>query len=130
MTDATQPTLVRSLAYLPVTAADIHRELAAAGFPNLRDQQALALAEEAGEFVGAYRRWAGMARRTGSFDDVCAELADVVITAFVTADVLGINLAESIGAKLNVVFSRGFRDQPADVPADVTVAIVDTIPEF
>lgn len=59
-------------------------------FPDtdLAVQQVLCLAEEAGEFVGAYRRWAGMARRQGSWADVRAELADVVITAYVTANVL------------------------------------------
>ena len=48
-------------------------------------QQVLALAEEAGEFTAAYRRWAGLARRSGPWHDVEAELADVVITAYVTA---------------------------------------------
>ncbi|MFI0487476.1 hypothetical protein [Actinomadura sp. 9N215] len=48
----------------------------------------LGLAEEAGEFVGAYRRAAGMARRTGGWDQVRDELADVAITAHVTANVL------------------------------------------
>jgi NTP pyrophosphatase (non-canonical NTP hydrolase) len=61
-----------------------------ANFPDrdLAQQQVLCLAEEAGEFVGAYRRWAGMARRQGSWADVRAELADVAITAYVTAHVL------------------------------------------
>jgi NTP pyrophosphatase (non-canonical NTP hydrolase) len=57
-----------------------------------RDRQVLALAEEAGEFVGAYRRAAGMARRTGTWDDVEAELADVAITAYVTAHVLDLDV--------------------------------------
>ena len=49
------------------------------------NRQVLGLAEEVGEFVGAYRRWSGQARRTGSAEDMWEELADVVITAFVTA---------------------------------------------
>ncbi|MCP2340193.1 hypothetical protein [Actinomadura rupiterrae] len=53
-----------------------------------RDRQILALAEEAGEFVAAYRRWTGRARRTGPFTDVIDELADVLITAYVTSAVL------------------------------------------
>ncbi|MQY07259.1 hypothetical protein [Actinomadura macrotermitis] len=53
-----------------------------------RDRQVLALAEETGELMGAYRRWTGQARRTGPFSDVAAELADVVITAYITAHVL------------------------------------------
>ena len=48
-------------------------------------RQALALAEEAGEMVGAYRRWTGRARRTGTEEEFRSELADVVITAYVTA---------------------------------------------
>ncbi|MFC5186988.1 pyrophosphohydrolase domain-containing protein [Actinomadura harenae] len=55
-------------------------------------RQALALAEEAGEFLAAYRRWSGRARRAGTLDDVAAELADVLITTYVTARVLGIPL--------------------------------------
>jgi len=48
-------------------------------------RQVLAVAEEAGEFVGAYRRAAGLARRAGSHADVRAELADVVTTAALAA---------------------------------------------
>lgn len=63
-------------------------------FPRETEQQrqVLALAEEAGEFVGAYRRAAGMARRTGGWDQVRDELADVAITAHVTACVLDIRI--------------------------------------
>lgn len=74
-------------------------------------QQALCVAEEAGEFVGAYRRWAGMARRNGSWDDVKAELADVVITAYVTASILDFALDEEIGKKLEIIFSRGWKEE-------------------
>lgn len=67
-------------------------------FPRETEQhrQVLALAEEAGEFVGAYRRAAGMARRTGGWDDVRDELADVAITAHVTAVVLGLDLTAAL----------------------------------
>ena len=86
-------------------------------FPDtdLKQQQVLCLAEEAGEFVGAYRRWAGMARRSGPWGDVEAELADVVVTAYVTAQVLGIDLDAAVGEKTKVVFTRGWRDKPAEV---------------
>lgn len=84
---------------------------------DLAIQQVLCLAEEAGEFVGAYRRSAGMARRTGSFDDVRAELADVVITAYVTAEVLGFDLDAAIAAKTAVIDTRGWRDDAPDVTA-------------
>ncbi|MCO6011541.1 hypothetical protein NE236_41980 [Actinoallomurus purpureus] len=77
----------------------------AANFPadQLPHQQIFCLAEEAGEFVGAYRRWAGMARRRGPWDDVRMELADVVLTAHVAALVLDIapdalaNARDSLG---------------------------------
>ncbi|MFI0479942.1 MazG nucleotide pyrophosphohydrolase domain-containing protein [Actinomadura sp. 9N215] len=75
-------------------------------------RQVLALAEEVGEFVGAYRRWAGMARRTGGFDDVRDELADVVLTAYVTAHVLEIDLDAAWRAKARQVMTRGWRDAP------------------
>lgn len=75
-----------------------------------RIRQVIALAEEVGEFVGAYRRAAGMARRIGTWADVEAELADVVITAYVTAVVLGIDLDVAIARKRDVLFSRGWRD--------------------
>jgi NTP pyrophosphatase (non-canonical NTP hydrolase) len=63
-------------------------------FPDtdLAVQQVLCLAEEAGEFVGAYRRWAGMARQSSPWSDVQAELADVVVTTYVTAHIFGIDI--------------------------------------
>jgi NTP pyrophosphatase (non-canonical NTP hydrolase) len=100
-----------TLADLPAAAADVAARLTAAGFteaPHLR--QTLALAEEAGEFVGAVRRHYGLARRTGSFADVEAELADVVITAFVTAHTMGIDLEQAVAAKLGQVYTRGWRE--------------------
>jgi NTP pyrophosphatase (non-canonical NTP hydrolase) len=103
---------LHGLADLPTVAADIGEHLRDAGFteqPHLR--QALALAEETGEFVGAVRRHYGMARRGGSFADVETELADVVITAFVTAHTMGIDLEAAIRAKLDVIYSRGWRDE-------------------
>jgi NTP pyrophosphatase (non-canonical NTP hydrolase) len=97
---------------LPAAAVDIVNHLRQ-HFPadQEKPRQVLALAEEVGEFVGAARRHLGMARRTGTFDDMAAELADVVITAYVTANVLGIDLDSEITAKLDVVFARGWKDQ-------------------
>lgn len=95
---------------LQAMARDISAKLEAAGFPKeeAAARQVFNLAEEVGEFVGAYRRWKGMARRKGSFDEVAKELADVVITAFVTAEELGITLESEIAAKLGVIYSRGW----------------------
>lgn len=93
-------------------AAEITRNLRVA-FPDtdLVQQQVLCLAEEAGEFVGAYRRWAGLARRTGTWEDVKAELADVAVTAYVAAHVLGIDLDEAVREKTAVIMTRGWRDE-------------------
>jgi len=98
---------------LPAVAATLASRLREHFDPaTLPVQQVLALAEEAGEFTAAYRRWAGMARRTGTWHDVEAELADVVITAYVTAHVLGIDLDAAARAKTEVVFTRGWREPP------------------
>lgn len=80
------------------TAAVIVDRLRANGF-TMQDsarRQMLGLAEEAGEFVGAYRRWVGLARRGGTAKQVWAELADVVITAYVTAVEVNVHLDDSI----------------------------------
>lgn len=82
-------------------------------FPGVdRDmQQVFCLAEEVGEFVGAYRRWKGLARRSGAKDDMAKELADVVIAAYVTGAALGIDVDEIVRQKLDIIFTRGWRDE-------------------
>ena len=96
---------------LPQTAARLADRLREHFDPaTLPVQQVLALAEEAGEFTAGYRRWAGLARRSGPWHDVEAELADVVITAYVTAAVLGIDLDAAARAKAEVIFTRGWRE--------------------
>jgi NTP pyrophosphatase (non-canonical NTP hydrolase) len=77
---------------------------------NQLDVQALCVAEEAGELVGAYRRWAGKARRTGSFEDVCQELADVLIVTAVFAVRLRIDIDQAVEDKLKIIYSRGWDD--------------------
>lgn len=79
---------------LPEIAAEIVTQLRVAGFDSegAVDRNVLCLAEEAGEVVGAYRRYTGQARRTGTVADVAAELADVVITSYVTAHEIGMDL--------------------------------------
>jgi NTP pyrophosphatase (non-canonical NTP hydrolase) len=74
------------------------------------NRQVLNLAEETGEFVGAYRRWSGQARRIGTAADMHEELADVIITAFVTAHELNVDIEAVIAAKLHKVRTRGWRD--------------------
>ncbi len=92
-------------------AENLEKHLEEAGFlENPVASQALAIAEEAGELVGAIRRYAGMARRRGSIAEVEGELADVIITAFVTAQVLRIDVAKVLNAKLEIIYSRGWRE--------------------
>lgn len=108
-----------TLSALAAKAAEIELALVSAGFterPWVR--QTLALSEEAGEFVGAVRRWSGNARRQGTFAEVKEELADVVITAFVTANTLNIDLPAEISKKLDVLMTRGWREVPGAGNAD------------
>lgn len=97
--------------YLAEDAAIIVEHLRANGFADDNGiRQVLALAEEVGEFVGAYRRHAGLARRSGTAVEMQAELADVVITAYVTAEELGFDLDQAIADKLEIIYSRGWRE--------------------
>jgi NTP pyrophosphatase (non-canonical NTP hydrolase) len=87
---------------------DANRRPGASDF-NLLDFQALGVAEEAGELVGAYRRWSGRARRTGTLADLEAEVADVLIVTAVFAERAGIDLNEAIARKVAVIYTRGWR---------------------
>jgi NTP pyrophosphatase (non-canonical NTP hydrolase) len=53
------------------------------------------VAEEAGEFVGAWRRLAGLARRNGSPEELAAEAADVLLSIYIAAEVLEIDLEQA-----------------------------------
>ena len=84
---------------------------------NALDVQALCVAEEAGELVGAYRRWAGKARRTGTRRELEDEIADVLIVTACFAERAGIDLHAAIAAKLAVIYTRGWRqDDATDQP--------------
>jgi hypothetical protein len=72
---------------------------------------------EAGEFGEAYRRYSGHARRPGSLDETAAELADVVISAYIAAERLEIELDQCIAAKQQVIMTRGFRDPRPEAAA-------------
>lgn len=80
---------------------------------DLLDLQALCVAEEAGELVGAYRRWAGKARRLGSKAALADEVADMLIVTAVFAHVAGIDIEEAVAAKAARIYSRGWREDPA-----------------
>ena len=83
-------------------------------FNVTREQQVIKLCGETGEFAEAYARYAGMARRSGTLEDVAQELADVVITAYIAARVIGIDLDQAWHAKAQVVLSRGWRETDDD----------------
>lgn len=93
-------------------ACEIVHELRANGFTveSQPERQALALAEEVGEFVGAWRRWRGQARRSDTVEHVREELSDVVITAYVTAAEQGWDLNADIRTKLAEIMTRGWRE--------------------
>jgi NTP pyrophosphatase (non-canonical NTP hydrolase) len=76
---------------------------------NALDVAAMCIAEEAGEVVGAYRRWAGKAHRSGPLEDVEHEIADVIFAAAVLAEQLGVNLNQALRAKLGIIWSRGWK---------------------
>jgi NTP pyrophosphatase (non-canonical NTP hydrolase) len=76
---------------------------------NQLDVQALCVAEEAGELVGAYRRWAGKARRPGTFEEMCLEVADVLIVTGVFAIRAGIDIDAALSGKLEIIYSRGWQ---------------------
>lgn len=93
-------------------AQNIVSKLISSGFKrkNLVMQEIFCLTEEVGEFVGAYRRFSGLARRSGPWSDVEEELADVVIAAWVVGEVIGVDLEYAIDKKLNAIFSRPWRE--------------------
>jgi len=78
---------------------------------NQLDVQALCVAEEAGELVGAYRRWSGKARRTGTLRELEDEVADVLVVTAVFAERAGIDIDAAIARKLAVIYSRGWREE-------------------
>lgn len=100
----------RELPDLAGTILGALREHFPAPVEQQRDRQVLALAEEVGEFVGAYRRWSGAARRAGSWAEVADELADVLITAWVVAAALDLDLDDAWRAKAERVLARGWKD--------------------
>lgn len=71
------------------------------------DTQVLCLAEEVGEAVQAYRRATGRARSTATWEAVAEEFADVVIVAYVTAELAGMDLDAAIETKLAAIEQRG-----------------------
>jgi NTP pyrophosphatase (non-canonical NTP hydrolase) len=103
----------RGLADLPDAAQLLLQHLAGnAHHDPGKVMQTLAVAEEAGEFVGAWRRYVGLARRRGSLDEVRAELADVLIVSVVCAQYLNLHV------------EAGLRDDPVPTHLDDTNQVV------
>lgn len=73
--------------------------------------QVLCASEEMGEMVGAYRRWAGLARRKGTKAELEDEVADVLISTAMFAHRVGIDIDTAIENKLEVIYSRGWREE-------------------
>jgi NTP pyrophosphatase (non-canonical NTP hydrolase) len=72
------------------------------------DRQFLALAEEVGEAIQQWRRNTNRARRLATGREVLDELADVVITAYVTAELIHYgDLDVAILDKLYAIEERG-----------------------
>jgi NTP pyrophosphatase (non-canonical NTP hydrolase) len=65
---------------------------------------------EAGKAMKAGRRFLGIARRTGTKEELAVALARVSISVQFVAQFQGINLEQAIADKLNVIFSRGWRE--------------------
>lgn len=72
------------------------------------DNQAMCVAEEAGEFLGEWRRLKGFARRAGNREDMLSELSDVVISALVMFWNLGEHAEDHVRAKLLKIVTRGY----------------------
>lgn len=79
--------------------------------PQRTMRQVLKMAEEAGEFVGAYCRYAGHSRRDGSHNDVALELADIVIVAYICANILDIDLEYVVQRKGEKIVTRGWKEE-------------------
>ncbi len=96
---------------LKVMAAEIMSQCRAASAGGHEVAQVYALAEEVGEFVGAMRRWHGMARQNGTEDEAKAALADVILSAYCAADLMGWDVDEIVNSKYAVMQQRGWKEQ-------------------
>lgn len=77
------------------------------------DAQAMCVVEEAGEFIGEYRRLRGFARRAGDREAMLAELSDVVIAAMVMFWNLDADPHTYIQDKLRTIVTRGYVNKEA-----------------
>ena len=89
-------------------AADAAMALAEEGFEPI--DSVVHVGSEAGEFLGAWMRWAGRARRTDTEQAARFELADVVIAAYVVAEQNGWDLEQDVAEKWHIIRERGYRE--------------------
>jgi hypothetical protein len=68
------------------------------------------LGEEAGEAQRAYLKLVGLARLPGGGDELAAELADVVITAYAVAQLRGLDLPAAVALKHGELLTRDLGD--------------------
>lgn len=102
---------IHSLEDLPIISADIRLRVAQYfSEDDEQPRQVMCFAEEAGEFVGAWRRYYGWARRGGTLGEVSLEWADTIISAFIAADVIGIDPLKSLDAALEKIYTRGWKE--------------------
>lgn len=73
------------------------------------DVQALCVAEEAGELIGAHRRSTGKACCSGTLRELENEVADVLIETAVFAERDGIDIIAAVARKLAVIYSCSWR---------------------
>lgn len=74
------------------------------------NRHALCLAEEAGEVIGAYRRYSGQARRSGTKEELEDELADLILDAFGLAYLVDADPGVFIERKLKVILERSWNE--------------------
>lgn len=100
-----------NLALVTKLATELEAQFPVTGIVDRHMRNALALSEEAGEAVGAIRRYLGLARRGGSIEEVTDELADVAICAYLNAYFFGLDLDAAVARKVAAIFARGLREQ-------------------
>lgn len=94
-----------------VTAVVLDVDLVSVGFQLIGiESDPDAMLREAAGTLAAYRRWQGMARRRGSKSDVAKQLAVLQLSTHQSAELYGIDLTEAVRAKLEVIFTRGWRE--------------------
>lgn len=106
---------------LKEAAAEVMAKCRENGAGGTEQAQIMALAEETGEFVGAMRRWRGLARRRGTEAEAQAELADVIISAYAMASVMDWDVDALVESKLGKIMSRGWKEALPTTPAESQV---------